>query len=232
MAKVIGIVEDDKDQLENCASAMRRKGYDTMPFTKAHEALAAFGKRPPDLAVLDIILGGEVDGGFDLCRKLLAAQPGLPVIFLTDRIDEIDKISGLRMGAWDYVTKPVSLNFLVEKVAAIFRIMESRAKPPKAGDGVITHGGLALDENRMTVKWNNEPVDLTLTEFRIVAALARRPGDVKSYESLMESSIQTVVANNTINTHIRHIRKKFMAADPSFDMIENEYALGYRWAEK
>ncbi|MDH5679714.1 MAG: response regulator [Nitrospinota bacterium] len=231
MPKIIGIVEDDTDQLENYADAMRRKGYEPVGYTRADQALEAFTKNPPDLAVLDISLGAEVDGGFELCRSLLAAHPGLPVIFLTDRVDEIDKISGLRLGAWDYETKPISLNFLAEKVAAIFRIMESRSQPHGKAEGIIKTGDLALDENRMTVTWKGAPLDLTLTEFRIVAALCRRPGDVKSYESLMDSAIQTVVAHNTVNTHIRHIRKKFAALDPGFDKIQNEYALGYRWAE-
>ncbi|MDH5638046.1 MAG: response regulator [Nitrospinota bacterium] len=231
MSKIIGIVEDDPDQLENYADAMRRKGYEPVAFSKADLALEAFTKNPPDLAVLDIALGADVDGGFQLCRSLLAAHPDLPVIFLTDRVDEIDKISGLRMGAWDYETKPISLNFLAEKVAAIFRIMESRSQPQGKGEGPIKTGDLTLDENRMTVTWKGTPVDLTLTEFRIVAALCRRPGDVKSYESLMDSAIQTVVANNTVNTHVRHIRKKFVGVDPTFDKIQNEYALGYRWAE-
>ena len=231
MPKIIGIVEDDQDQLENYADAMRRKGYEPRQFRKADTALKAFTKSPPDLAILDIILGDDVDGGFSLCRNLLAVHPAMPVIFLTDRVDEIDRISGLRLGAWDYETKPISLNFLAEKVAAIFRIMEYRSRPPAKDEGLIKCGGLALNENRMTITWKEMPVDLTLTEFRIVAALARRPGDVKSYEALMESAIQTVVANNTINTHIRHIRKKFAAVDPEFNKIQNEYALGYRWAE-
>jgi len=230
MPKIIGIVEDDADQLENYSDAMRRKGYEPVGFSTASQALEVFARNPPDLAVLDIALGGDVDGGFELCRSLLAVHPDLPVIFLTDRVDEIDQISGLRLGAWDYETKPISLKFLAEKVAAIFRILENRGRP-QGGEGRIMTGDLAMDENRMTVTWKNIPVDLTLTEFRIVAALCRRPGDVKSYESLMDSAIQTVVANNTVNTHVRHIRGKFTAVDPTFDRIRNEYALGYRWAD-
>ena len=110
MAKLIAIVEDDPDQRSNYTDAIIKKGYTVNAYGTREEALEGIDKELPDLAILDIILGEEVDGGFQLCRDLLAKAPNLPVIFLTERIDEIDKISGLRLGAWDYLPKPISLD--------------------------------------------------------------------------------------------------------------------------
>ncbi|MEK9587182.1 MAG: response regulator [Gammaproteobacteria bacterium] len=117
MAKNIVIVEDDPDQRNNYIDAIGKKGYSVRGFSSRPEALAGFDEALPDLVILDIILGDEVDAGFELCRDLLSRAPNLPVIFLTERIAEIDKISGLRLGAWDYLPKPISLDYLSEKIS-------------------------------------------------------------------------------------------------------------------
>ena len=127
MAKHIVIVEDDPDQRSNYADAITNKGYQVSAYGSREEALAGFDQALPDLAILDIILGDEVDAGFQLCRELLARSPSLPVIFLTERINEIDKISGLRLGAWDYLPKPISLEYLAERISALLRINEARS---------------------------------------------------------------------------------------------------------
>ena len=215
---VIGIVEDDPDQLLNYQDALNKKGFKTIACQSMSEALVTFKAEKPDLVILDIILGDEVDGGFELCRILLQEDPTLPVIFLTDRVDEVDRVSGLRMGAWDYETKPISLAFLAEKVIALLRVRDLRGKTEKPHDSsAVMKGDLALDEERMKVSWKGEPVDFTLTEFRLLAELAKKPGHVFSYDALMESALQTVVAHNTINTHIRNVRSKFVAIDKTFD---------------
>ena len=118
MAK-IAIVEDDPDQRSNYLGAITKKGYDVVAYSNRQEALDRFDKELPDLAILDIILGDEVGTGFELCRDLLSKAPSLPVIFLTERITEIDKISGLRLGAWDYLPKPISLNYLAERISSL-----------------------------------------------------------------------------------------------------------------
>ena len=138
----------------------------------------------PDLAILDIILGEEVDAGFQLCRDLLTRSPNLPVIFLTERIDEIDKISGLRLGAWDYLPKPISLDYLAERISSLLRINEARGtdprqtptRPPQIGD-------LALDQDALLASWKGERIDLSGTEFRMLAKLVRMPGHAVSYET-------------------------------------------------
>ncbi len=128
LPKVIAIVEDDPDQRENYRDAITKKGYEVHAYGSREEALAGFDAGLPDLAILDIILGEEVDAGFELCRDLLARSPDLPVIFLTERIDEIDKISGLRLGAWDYLPKPISLDYLAERIASLLRINAARSQ--------------------------------------------------------------------------------------------------------
>jgi two-component system OmpR family response regulator len=233
MPRRIVLVEDEPDQRANCAAFLRARGYRVEAFAEPVEALEAFDRTHPDLTILDVILGDQVNGGFDLCRDLLARLPDHPVIFLTTRVDEISQVSGLTLGAWDYLSKPVSLRVLAEKVATLLRLADRRVMP---GDGdhsdrLLHVGKLSLDASRMCVRWRNEPLDLTLTEFRVLEGLVRRPGRVVTYEVLMESAQQGVVTRNTVNTHILHLRKKFKACDPGFDHIANEYALGYRWRD-
>ena len=135
MAKRIAIVEDDQDQRANYSDAITKKGYDVAAYGSREEALAGIEREMPDLAILDIILGDEVDAGFQLCRDLLVRAPTLPVIFLTERIGEIDKISGLRLGAWDYLPKPISLDYLAERISSLLRINEVRSKFARKHDG-------------------------------------------------------------------------------------------------
>lgn len=231
MSPTIALVEDDPDQRENCSDALAAHGYRVTAYAAREEAIAGFDRDPPDLSILDVILGDEVNGGFDLCRDLLARVPDHPVIFLTTRVDEISQVSGLTLGAWDYLSKPVSLRVLAEKVATLLRLAEGRAAREPV-ESIVAVGDLTLDGDRMQVRWRGRRLDLTLTEFRVLEALVRRPGRVATYEALMESAQQGVVTRNTVNTHILHLRKKLKAVDPEFDRIANEYALGYRWVDE
>ena len=229
MSKLIAIVEDDADQRSNYADAIVSKGYEVAAYASRQEASRGFDARLPDLAVLDIILGDEVDAGFELCRELLARNSTLPVIFLTERIKEVDKISGLRLGAWDYQSKPISLDYLAERIASLLRINEVRANAGAGRDGAKQIGDLALDQDALLVSWKGQRIDLSGTEFRMLAKLVRAPGHAVSYETLMNATLQSLVTNNTINTHMRNIRKKFERADSAFAAIKSEYGFGYRW---
>lgn len=230
MSRRIAIVEDDPDQAANYADALRRNGFDVVIAGNHTEARTLFAASLPDLVILDIVLGSEIDGGFAVCRELLADRPGLPVVFLTSRADEIDRISGLRLGAWDYQTKPVSLSFLVERVSSLFRIMELKNQPHQAGPK-ITIGLLEIDEARTEAYWRNQSLPLTITEYHILQALVHARNERgASYDKLNQATRQSVVENNTINTHIRHLRRKFCEIDPEFDCIRNVYGFGYRWS--
>ncbi len=230
MAKKIVIVEDDIDQRNNYIDAISKKGYQVRGFSSRREALLGFDNELPDLVILDIILGDEVDAGFELCRDLLARSPNLPVIFLTERIAEIDKISGLRLGAWDYLPKPISLDYLSEKISSLLRIHEARNLAAQGTAEAKMVGDMSIDQDALLVSWKNHPINLSGTEFRMLAKLVRVPGHAVSYDTLMNATMQSLVTNNTINTHMRNIRKKFETIDPDFKCIKSEYGFGYRWS--
>lgn len=230
MSHTIAIVEDDPDQRLNYQEAMEKKGFTVRAFAERAEAQLSLTEEAPDLVILDIMLGNEVDGGFQLCRELLARHPRLPVLFLTERIDEIDQISGLRLGAWDYQPKPISLAYLGERVASLLRLRDIRLKPEQTPPAREL-GRLSIQEEAMLIHWQGQALDLTVTEFRLLARLARSPGHALAYETLMQATIQQYVTNNTINTHMRNIRRKLKQLDPAFDCIRNEYGFGYRWVD-
>ncbi|HKI73546.1 MAG TPA: response regulator [Pseudomonadales bacterium] len=232
MAKRIAIVEDDPDQRNNYVDAITKKGYDATAYSNRKEALKGFEQELPDLVILDIILGDEVDAGFEICRDLLARSPALPVIFLTERIAEIDKISGLRLGAWDYLPKPISLDYLAERISSLLRINEARTQSSAGSSSAKMVGELSIDQEALLVSWKGQPINLSGTEFRMLAKLVRVPGHAVSYDTLMNATMQSLVTNNTINTHMRNIRKKFETIDPDFDCIKSEYGFGYRWSVK
>lgn len=228
MSRTIAIVEDDADQRENYADALSGQGYQVQTLGSKEQALRAFQRKLPDLAILDIMLEDEIDGGFDLCRELRHMSPRLPIIFLTARDSDIDRVSGLRLDAWDYITKPVNLQFLAVRVASLFRIA-STVQNKSAEPASIVIGDLQIDQNSLSVRWQGRLLHLTLTEFWLIEALARHPGHVKTYEALMQTTRQSYVEKNTINGYVRRIRKKFKEADSEFAMIQTVFGVGYRW---
>ena len=228
MSRRIAIVEDDPAIRANYAEALRKHGFEVAAYAGRAEALGALRTRLPDLALIDIGLGAEVDGGFALCRELRALSASLPIIFLTARDSDFDVVAGRRLGADDYLTKDVSLPHLLARIAALFRRAELAAEP-QALEERLLRGPLELDVKRFSVRWRGEPIPLTLTEFWMVHALAKHPGHVKSREQLMREA-QLVVDEGTITSHIKRMRRKFLAADPGFDAIDTVYGIGYRWA--
>ncbi len=227
MAKRIAIVEDEAAIRDNYAAAFRREGYVVDAFEARAPALDAFESRLPDLVVIDINLKDDVEGGFELCRELRARSADLPIIFLTARDSEFDAVSGLRLGADDYLTKDISLPHLMARIAALFRRLDAMQQPHDK-ESRITRGELVIDTERMTIHWRDIAVGLTLTEFWLVHAMARYPGHVKNRQQLMDAA-QAVLDDNTITSHIKRIRRKFLAIDAEFDAIETVYGMGYRW---
>ena len=227
MGKRIAIVEDEAALRENYAAAFRREGYAVELFAARGPALDSFSARLPDLVVIDINLKDDVEGGFELCRDLRGRSKDLPIIFLTARDSEFDAVSGLRLGADDYLTKDISMPHLMARVAALFRRIEALQQPLAEGK-LVNRGELQIDADRMTIRWKDLPVGLTLTEFWMVHALARYPGHVKNRQQLMDAA-QAVLDDNTITSHVKRIRRKFIAVDPDFDAIETVYGMGYRW---
>jgi len=229
MHRRIAIVEDDPAIRANYADALRRHGFEVAAYAARTEALAAFASRLPDLALVDIGLGADMDGGFALCRELRALSATLPIIFLTARDSDFDVVAGLRLGADDYLTKDVSLPHLLARIAALFRRAEL-LKEPRSAEERLERGFLALDAKRFSVSWRGYAVPLTLTEFWMVHSLAKFPEHVKSREQLMRDA-NLVVDEGTITSHIKRIRRKFLAVDPAFDGIDTAYGMGYRWKQ-
>jgi two-component system OmpR family response regulator len=229
MKKLIAIVEDEPAIRENYAAAFSREGYNVRTYGDRASAMTAFSARLPDLAIIDISLADEPEGGFELCRQLRALSAELPIIFLTARDSELDAVSGLRLGADDFLTKDLSLPHLSARVNALFRRVDALRKP-REDDQIVRRGPLTLDPERMQVQWDGKVVLLSLTEFWIVHALAKHPGHVKNRQQLMDAA-NVVLDDNTITSHIKRIRRKFQALEPKFDGIQTVYGMGYRWVE-
>ena len=222
----ITIIEDDLQQLENLATAMKGQGFKVKTFSDRPSAEASFLDGLPDLIISDIILGSEIDGGFEIAKYLLTFEEAVPVIFLSERQSEFDIYTGHALGAVDYLPKPISLAVLSAKVKNLLRItgasQHSQAEKSKIE-------GLRLANNEFKAYWNEIPLDLTATEFEMLKqfALIGEKG-VVTYNSLQEST-QGVVERNTINTHICRIRNAFKKVDKEFNLIHNEYGKGYSW---
>lgn len=227
MSRRIAIVEDEAAIRENYADVLRKQGYEVQTYANRKNAMAAFDIRLPNLAIIDIGLENEIDGGFTLCQALRSLSDTLPIIFLTARDNDFDTVSGLRMGADDYLTKDISLPHLTARIAALFRRLDVIDQPPSP-ENLLQRGKLALDIGRLSVQWDEQPVPLTVTEFWMVHALAKFPGHVKSRQVLMQES-KIFVDGSTITSHIKRIRKKFVQMDDEFDCIETVYGMGYRW---
>src|SRR6202795_1243874 len=227
MSRRIAIVEDEPVIRANYADVLKKQGYEVAAYAGRSEALGAFRTRLRDLALIDIGLADDIDGGFALCRELRALSAHLPIIFLSARDSDFDIVAGLRLGADDYVTKDVSLPHLVARIAALFRRGDLLSAPPSVED-VIERGPLRVDVKRLTAYWAGHRVDLTLTEFWMVHTLAKYPGHVKDRDSLMRDA-KIVVDDATITSHIKRIRRKFLVLDPAFDCIDTVYGMGYRW---
>ena len=227
--KSIAIVEDEPALRENYAAALARHGYQVKTHANRKAAMQAFSIRLPDLAIIDISLEDEAEGGFDLCRDLRAMSAELPIIFLTARDSELDAVSGLRLGADDFLTKDVSLPHLAARVAALFRRIDALRLPQNAAD-IVRRGALVVDAAKMQTLWSGKPVTLSLTEFWIVHALALNPGHVKNRQQLMDAA-NVVLDDSTITSHIKRLRRKFLEVDPEFDAVQTVYGMGYRWVE-
>lgn len=228
----IAVIEDDEIQLKSLVEALQQQSFIVEPFTNRSDAEAYFSETLPDLVISDIILGSEVDGGFDLAKHLLSYNQPIPIIFLSERQSEFDIYTGHALGAIDYLPKPISLNVLMVKVKNLLRITGA-TKPTALDDdeqSKIAH--LELAPEQFKAYWHDKALDLTATEFEMLKQFAiAGESSVISYDAL-QSSTQGVVERNTINTHICRIRNAFKKITPEFNHIHNEYGRGYSWQDK
>jgi two-component system OmpR family response regulator len=227
MPRRIAIVEDEAAIRHNYQDALRIQGYQVAGYADRQSALSAFHSRLPDMIIIDVGLGDDVEGGFELCRELRSRSRTLPIMFLTARDSDLDVISGLRLGADDYLTKDISLPHLMARIVALFRRVEMLSGEQTSGTW-LERGKLRLSIERMEVMWDSQPVPLTVTELWIVHSLARRLGHVRSRQQLMDDA-SILVDDQTITSHVKRIRRKFNSLDDSFDKLDTVYGAGYRW---
>jgi two-component system response regulator ChvI len=231
VAQTIALVDDDRNILTSVSIALEAEGFEVRTYADGDEALRGISTRPVDVAVLDIKMP-RMDG-MELLQRLRQST-AIPVIFLTSKDDEVDELLGLRMGADDYIKKPFSQRLLVERIRAVLRRNQPADAPGEADPStIVTRGDLTLDTNRHACLWRGRPIELTVTEFLLVKALAARPGHVKSRDQLMDAAYgeHIYVDDRTIDSHVKRIRKKFKAVDPAFSQIETLYGVGYRYKE-
>lgn len=227
MKSRIVIVEDEPAIAANYADMLSRQGYSVKTFQTKESAAEALQLSLPDLVILDIGLGEHIDGGFDLCRDLRSHAPTLPIIILSARDSDYDVVAGLRMGADDFVSKDVSQQQLLARVSALLR--RSQQRDANAQEEMLVRGNLTLNLDRMSARWQDNLVELTLTEFWMVHALARHPGHLRTRQQLMDAA-NVILDEASITSHIKRVRHKFQLVDPDFDAIQTAYGMGYRWA--
>jgi two-component system response regulator ChvI len=226
----VAVVEDEETIREGICVALRRDGYHADGFPDGVAAWDVFQQALPDLAILDIGLP-RMDG-LDLCRRLRARSSRLPIIFVTSREEEFDRVLGLEIGADDYLCKPFSMRELMARVKVLLRRAAPADTDRTLEDAVIVAGDLRVDPVRLLVSWKGAAVPLTVTEFLLLQSLVRRPGAVMTRDQLMDAAYpdRTTVSDRTIDSHVKRIRRKFVEADPAFAQIEGVYGAGYRYA--
>jgi len=223
MARVL-VADDDAHLREVVRFALERDGHDVVEVADGLAAVAAAGAA--DVIVLDVVMP-ELDG-LEACRRIRAAS-AVPILMLSSRDEELDRILGLEIGADDYVTKPFSPRELATRVKTLLRrVALDAAGVAPGGDGPVVAGELSMDAARHTVSWAEQPLTLTVIEFELLLALARRPGNVLTRGQLVEHAWGPAhaVSDRTVDSHVRRIRAKLRAvgADP----IETVHGLGYR----
>ncbi|WP_076401834.1 response regulator transcription factor [Insolitispirillum peregrinum] len=247
MMHSIALVDDDRNITTSVSILLESEGFTVHIWHDGAEALRGLAETDVDLAILDIKMP-RMDG-MELLQNLRKTSD-LPVIFLTSKDDEVDELLGLRMGADDYIKKPFSQRLLLERIRTLLRRVEARqaaaeaaaARPASASadgntdapsENAIVRGSLILDPSRHMVTWKGKSVDLTVTEFLILQALAQRPGHVKNRDQLIDAAYgeHIYVDDRTIDSHIKRLRKKFRETDDDFAQIETLYGVGYRYKE-
>ncbi len=220
------LIADDDPHIRNVIRfALARDGLAVVEAADGAAALDLIAREAPDLLILDVMMP-EMDGT-ELCRRLRRTSE-VPIIFLSSRDEEIDRVLGLELGADDYMTKPFSPRELVARVRAVLRRLARPAETPVA---VLRRGLLSLDPQRFEARWGDRPITLTVTEFRLLQAMAAHPGRVFTRDALMAAAHDDhrIVSDRTVDSHVRHLRAKLAAAGAN--PIGTVHGLGYRFAE-
>lgn len=229
MAKHILLIDDDPSLIEALTMTFEDAGYEVSRASNGREGLASILNHPPDAVICDVNMPG-IDG-FSLCRKLREAGNMVPLLILTSRDSEIDEALGLDLGADDYLSKPFSTRILLARIQALLRREGARKRSEPPDSSLVQVGHLLLDTERMEVRYRDALITVTVSEFRLLEVLTKRPGMVLSRDRLLDltRSDESVVSDRIIDTYIRRLRRKFEAIDHDFDQIETVIGAGYRW---
>lgn len=220
----VWLVEDETSISEALAYVMQLEGFTVRTFERGLPALDALRHTLPDLVVLDV--GLPDISGFELCRQLLAAHPALPVLFLTARSEEVDKLIGLEIGADDYVAKPFSPREVCARVRTILRRLQ---KQQSGAQNVVRVGNFELNDDAAHIAWCGQPLPLTRYEFLLLKTLLLAPGRVYSRQQLMDKvwGDASDSFDRTVDTHIKTLRAKLRAVNPDASPINTHRGLGY-----
>ncbi|MFC2023394.1 response regulator [Chloroflexota bacterium] len=224
MAETILLVDDEIRIVKLVRDYLERAGYHVIDTRDGETALQLARREKPDLIVLDLMLPA-VDG-LDVCRRL-RGESGVPIIMLTARVEEVDRIVGLELGADDYVTKPFSPRELVARVGATLRRASGKVGPST----ILRAGDLELDTASQTAILAGEPVDLTNTEFQLLATLARQPGRIYTREQLLEAvhGFSFEGYDRSVDSHVKNLRRKIEVDPRQPEYIQTVYGVGYRF---
>ena len=220
---LIMVVEDEARIASILGDYLRASGFRAELFHRGDEALAAAGGLKPDLVLLDLMLPGL--DGLSVCRELRRTSD-VPIVMVTARVEEIDRLLGLELGADDYICKPFSPREVVARVKAVLRRLR-RSPAPAAAQA------LALDEERQCALAEGRRLDLTTTEYRLLRRLMSRPGRVYSRAELLDSLYDPDqdVSDRAVDSHVKNLRRKIEAALPGREVIHSVYGVGYRYEE-
>lgn len=219
MAQKILIVEDEKRLADLHRDYLQQAGFDTSWIEDGAEVVAEVQRGTPDLILLDLMLPHK--DGMDICKEIRAFS-GVPIIMVTARVEEIDKLLGLEFGADDYICKPFSPREVVARVKAVLRRGRNMA-----GEEQL----LELDEDKYLATLKGKKLDLTAVEFQLLFILAGRPGQIYSRDQLMERiyNDERIVCDRTIDSHVKKLRKKIASVAPGLELIQSVYSVGYKY---
>lgn len=224
MPELILVVDDEPKIVRIARDYLEKNGFRVVTAADGHAALATARREKPDLIILDLML--PLMDGREVC-KTMRRESDVPIIMLTALAEEVDQVTGLEIGADDYITKPFSPRALVARVRALLRRAKGEVKPPS----IIRVGRLEIDPNRYSVTFNDEPVKLTPNEFKLLQLLSARPGQTLTREQLLEDMHGIASSfDRSVDSHIKNLRKKLETASGE-NMIETVYGIGYRFIE-
>lgn len=232
MERLIAVVEDEEKIRGMIRSYLQNEGYEIVEAEDGTTAVELIKAQKVDLVLLDIMLPKK--DGYEVLKEIRRNNKKLPVIMLTARAEEIDKLLGLEMGADDYITKPFSMRELAARIKAVLRRTYFDYDDRDQDDEMLVRGELEIDQGAYEVKLAGEPVNLTPTEYKILVTLAEKPGRVFSRLQLMERAMGEAFVHyeRSIDTHVSNLRKKIEKDPANPEYIHTVYGIGYRFGEK